>query len=63
VLFESPAAFEGAGTKGLENRDLVGLEVGVAIVAAAATTLPFFATASPPAGLSESGETLVQGKL
>jgi hypothetical protein len=45
VFFGSAAAFEGAGTKGLENRDLVGLEVGVDIVAAAATScdhLPFF---------------------
>jgi hypothetical protein len=38
VFFESTAAFEDAGMKGLAIRDLVGLEVGVAIVAAAATT-------------------------
>jgi hypothetical protein len=40
VFFESTAAFEDAGMKGLAIRDLVGLGVGVAIVtaAAAATT-------------------------
>jgi hypothetical protein len=38
VFFESITEFEGAATKGLENRDLVGLGVEVAMPAA---TPPF----------------------
>jgi hypothetical protein len=56
VFLGSVDAFEGAGTKGLEIRDLVGLGVGVAMLR---LHLPFFATASPPAGFNESGEALV----
>ena len=38
VLLPSAGGFEDAGMKGLAMRDLVGLGVGLAIVAAAATT-------------------------
>ncbi len=50
IFFESAAEFEGAGTNGLENRDLVGLGVGVDIVAPHATTSLSLRPASPPAG-------------
>jgi hypothetical protein len=60
VFLPSAGEFEDAALKGLAMRDLVGRGVGVDIVAGAAGDhLPFFATASPPAGSVESAAVLV----
>ena len=62
VVFASAAAFDGAGTRGLAIRDLVGLGVGVDILSLRLPPPPFLCDRESPAGFSESVEVLVQGQ-